>query len=126
MPAVGSGAGATYGAGCGGTIGAAIGGGARGGGAGGSFGAHAATSAKADAMIIGLANCTTALSYRVATHLNNSWAFHSTKRKERARACFRVARDYRAKLACPAGSFVTECDLTPRRTVLVRGMASLL
>src|SRR4051812_27811049 len=82
-----------------------IGGGARGGGAGGSFGAHAATSAKADAMIIGLANCTTALSYRVATHLKTSWAFHSTKRKERARACFRVARDYRAKLACPAGSF---------------------
>src|SRR3954462_965445 len=84
MPAVGSGAGATYGAGCGGTIGAAIGGGARGGGAGGSFGAHAATSAKADAMIIGLANCTTALSYRVATHLKNTLGL-SFNQKKRAR-----------------------------------------
>jgi len=55
MPAVGADAGATYGSG--GGIGAAIGGGAGGGGAGGGgFGAQAATSAKADAIIVGLAN----------------------------------------------------------------------
>ena len=55
MPAVGADAGATYGSG--GGIGSAICGGAGGGGAGGGgFGAQAATSAKADAMIVGLAN----------------------------------------------------------------------
>jgi hypothetical protein len=59
----GAGAGATYGT-SGGSAGAAIGGGAGGaGGAGGGFWLHAATSAKADAIISGLANLTNALSF---------------------------------------------------------------
>ena len=60
-----TGAGATYGT-SGGSAGAAIGGGAgRGGGAGGGggFWLHAATSAKADAIISDLANLTNALSF---------------------------------------------------------------
>jgi hypothetical protein len=56
----GGGTGATYGT-SGGNAGAAIGGGA--GGAGGGFWLHAATSAKADAIISGLANLTNALSF---------------------------------------------------------------
>ena len=63
MTRAGAGAGATDGASGGGT-GAAIGGGAGGaGGAGGGFWLHAATSAKADAIISGLANLTNALSF---------------------------------------------------------------
>ena len=62
MTGAGAGAGATYGA-SGGNAGEAIGGGAGGaGGADGGFWLHAATSAKADAIIIGLANLTNALS----------------------------------------------------------------
>ena len=60
-----TGAGATYGT-SGGSAGAAIGGGAgRGGGAGGGggFWLQAATSAKADAIISGLANLTNVLSF---------------------------------------------------------------
>jgi hypothetical protein len=59
----GAGAGATYGT-SGGSAGAAIGGGAGGaGGTGGGLWLHAATSAKADAIISGLANLTNALSF---------------------------------------------------------------
>ena len=60
MTGAGGGTGATYGT-SGGNAGAAIGGGA--GGAGGGFWLHAATSAKADAIISGLANLTNALSF---------------------------------------------------------------
>ena len=60
MTGAGAGTGATYGT-SGGNAGAAIGGGA--GGAGGGFWLHAATSAKADAIISGLANLTNALSF---------------------------------------------------------------
>ena len=63
MTGAGAGAGATYGT-SGGSAGAAIGGSSGGaGGAGGGFWLHAATSAKADAIISGLANLTNALSF---------------------------------------------------------------
>ena len=60
MPAVGAGVDAIYGGASGGAIGAAIGGGTDG--AGGGLGAQAATRAKADAIIIGLANLIIVLS----------------------------------------------------------------
>ena len=60
MTGAGAGIGVTYGA-SGGNAGAAIGGGA--GGAGGGFWLHAATSAKADAIISGLANFAKVLSF---------------------------------------------------------------
>ena len=63
MTGAGAGAGATYGT-SGGSAGAAIGGGSGGaGGAGGGFWLHAATSAKADAIISSLANLTNTLSF---------------------------------------------------------------
>ena len=76
MTGAGAGTGATYGT-SGGNAGAAIGGGA--GGAGGGFWLHAATSAKADAIISGLANLTNALSFGGNHTDQDSGAFFQPK-----------------------------------------------